>query len=69
MKEWDCWDLGDTKEFLWIRIHHQGRLISLEQKDYLRMVLERFNMHNVKDGVHDITHSKNPKSKFSQSRP
>ena len=48
MKEWDCQDLGDTKEFLWMKIHRQGRLISLEQKDYLCMVLERFNMHNAK---------------------
>jgi len=35
MKEWDCRDLGDTKEFLRMRIHCQGKLISLEQKDYL----------------------------------
>jgi len=48
MKEWNCRDLGDTKEFLWMRIHCQGNLISLEQKDYLRTVLERFNMHNAR---------------------
>jgi len=48
MKEWDCQDLGDTKEFLRMRIHRQGNLISLEQKDYLRTVLECFNMHNAK---------------------
>jgi len=48
MKEWDCQDLGDTKEFLRMRIHCQGNLISLEQKDYLRTVLKRFNMHNAR---------------------
>jgi len=48
MKEWDCRDLGDTKEFLQMRIHCQGKLISLEQKDYLRTVLECFNMHNAR---------------------
>jgi len=48
MKEWDCQDLGDTKEFLQMRIHRQGKLISLEQKDYLRTVLECFNMHNAR---------------------
>jgi len=48
MEEWECWDLGDTKEFLQMKIHHQGRLISLEQKDYLCMILERFNMHNAR---------------------
>jgi len=31
-----------------MRIHRQGTLISLEQKDYLQTVLERFNMHNTR---------------------
>ena len=35
MKEWECRDLGETKEFLWMNIHRQGHLITLEQKDYL----------------------------------
>jgi len=35
MEEWDCRDLGDTKKFLQMKIHRQGTLISLEQKDYL----------------------------------
>jgi len=48
MKEWECWDLEDTKEFLQMKIHHQGTLISLEQKDYLHTVLEHFNMHNTR---------------------
>ena len=48
MKEWECRDLGDTKEFLRMNIHRQGQLITLEQKDYLRKMLECFNMHNAK---------------------
>ena len=31
-----------------MNIHRQGHLITLEQKDYLRKILERFNMHNAK---------------------
>ena len=31
-----------------MNIHRQGKLIILEQKDYLKKVLERFNMHNAK---------------------
>jgi len=48
MKEWECRDLGDTKEFLRMNIHRHGHLITLEQKDYLRKVLERFGMYNAK---------------------
>ena len=48
MKLWECRDLGETKEFLQMNIHRQGKLIILEQKDYLKKVLERFNMHNAK---------------------
>jgi hypothetical protein len=45
---WECRDLGETKEFLWMNIHCQGKIIVLEQKDYLKKVLEHFNMHNAK---------------------
>jgi hypothetical protein len=48
MDIWECRDLGDTKEFLRMNIHRQGNTIILEQKEYLRKVLERFNMHNAR---------------------
>lgn len=48
MDIWECQDLGETKEFLRMKIHRQGNTIILEQKEYLRKVLERFNMHNAR---------------------
>jgi hypothetical protein len=48
MDIWECRDLGDTREFLRMNIHRQGNTIILEQKEYLRKVLERFNMHNAR---------------------
>jgi hypothetical protein len=45
---WECRDLGETKEFLQINIHCQGKIIILEQKDYLKKVLECFNIYNAK---------------------
>jgi hypothetical protein len=48
MNIWECRDLGETKEFLQMNIHCQGKTIVLEQKDYLKKVLECFNMHNAK---------------------
>jgi hypothetical protein len=48
MKLWECRDLGETKEFLQMKIHRQGKTIALEQKDYLKKVLECFGMHNAK---------------------
>ena len=48
MQTWECRDMGTTEEFLRMKIHRQGNQITLEQKDYLQKVLERFNMHNAK---------------------
>jgi hypothetical protein len=48
MNLWECRDLGETKKFLWMNIHCQEKTIVLKQKNYLKKVLECFNMHNVK---------------------
>jgi hypothetical protein len=48
MKIWECRDLGDTKEFLRMRIVHGNGYITIDQQDYLRKVLERFDLINAK---------------------
>ena len=49
MHTWECRDLGETEEFLRMRITHQKGIISLDQKDYIVTVLKHFNMQNVKE--------------------
>src|SRR6266545_5762225 len=48
MQTWECHNMGNTEEFLHMRIQHQRSSITLDQKDYLQKVLEWFNMHNAK---------------------
>ena len=48
MKRWECRDLGELKEFLRMRITHDGSKIHLDQCTYLRTVLERCGMENAK---------------------
>src|SRR5580693_10056385 len=47
MHTWGCHNLGETKEFLKMRINRLKGVITLDQKDYLMTVLKCFNMHNV----------------------
>jgi len=44
MKAWECRDMGKTEEFLGMRILRSKETIALEQRDYLKKVLGRFNM-------------------------
>jgi hypothetical protein len=44
MKKWECRDLGEPKEFLRMSIKRVGDQIHLDQTEYLKKVLERFNM-------------------------
>src|SRR6202012_154823 len=48
MKIWECRDLGDTKEFLHMRILRSKGKILVDQKDYLQKVLQCFNLLNAK---------------------
>ena len=48
MKIWECRDLGDTNEFLRMRITRSKGRILIDQKDYLQKVLQRFNLINAK---------------------
>ena len=48
MKIWECRDLGDTQEFLCMRIVKSKGCIKIDQVDYLHKVLQWFNLLNVK---------------------
>jgi hypothetical protein len=48
MQIWECQDMGDTKEFLHMRICRQGAVVILDQQDYLQKVVERFGMQNAR---------------------
>ena len=43
-QKWECRDLGEPKEFLRMRIRRKNGKIYLDQTDYLKKVLERFQM-------------------------
>jgi Reverse transcriptase (RNA-dependent DNA polymerase) len=60
MHTWECRDLGETKEFLKMRISRLKGVITLDQKDYLMIVLKRFNMHNVKEVSTPLPSGYNP---------
>jgi len=48
MKKWECRDLGETKEFLRMRIDRSGGKVKIDQCAYLDTVLQRFGMQNAK---------------------
>jgi Reverse transcriptase (RNA-dependent DNA polymerase) len=48
MNKWECCDLGEVKEFLCMRVRRQGFDITIDQVDYLKKVLEQFQMTNAK---------------------
>ena len=55
MKIWECRDLGDTKEFLQMRITRSKGHILIDQKDYLQKVLQHFNLINAKSSPNTTT--------------
>ena len=44
MKMWECWDLGEPKEFLKMKIQHTGKKLILDQHDYLNKIVTRFDL-------------------------
>ena len=60
MDTWECRDLGETKEFLRMRITRQRNLIFLDQMDYLKTVLRCFNLLNAKGASTPLPSGYNP---------
>ena len=48
MDIWECRDLGEAREFLRMKIWHEGKKIFLDQADYLKTVVTCFGMLNAK---------------------
>jgi Reverse transcriptase (RNA-dependent DNA polymerase) len=48
MGKWECRDLGDVKEFLHMHVKRHGLDIHINQVNYLKKVLECFQMTNAK---------------------
>jgi len=47
LEHWECHDTGDVTDFLGMKVK-SASCITIDQKAYLKMVLERFDMHNAK---------------------
>jgi Reverse transcriptase (RNA-dependent DNA polymerase) len=60
MNKWECRNLGDTKEFLCMRIIHKQGMIFLDQTAYLQKVLQRFQMTNARAAVTPLPAGYNP---------
>ena len=48
MKHWECHDTGNVTEFLGMRITQSAHKVTIDQKAYLKKVLQRFQMTNAK---------------------
>ena len=40
MDKWECRDLGNLKEFLWMCMTRQGSELKMDQTEYLKKMLE-----------------------------
>jgi Reverse transcriptase (RNA-dependent DNA polymerase) len=60
MNKWECRDLGETKEFLCMRIIHKQGMIFLDQTAYLQKVLQCFQMTNVRAAITPLPAGYNP---------
>ena len=47
MSKWECKDLGNLFEFLWMKIAWHNQCIYIDQADYLKKILLCFQMQNV----------------------
>ena len=48
LEHWECCDTGYVTDFLGMKVNKTASRIMINQKAYLKMVLERFDMHNAK---------------------
>ena len=69
MKIWECRDLGDSQEFLRMRIKRHKGCILVDQCDYLKKVLQRFNLQNAKAVPTPLPEGYHPMPNKNQSTP
>jgi Reverse transcriptase (RNA-dependent DNA polymerase) len=61
INKWECHDLGEVKEFLRMRVQRKGLDITIDQVDYLKKVLEQFQMTNAKATLTPLPSNWDPK--------
>ena len=69
MALWECRDLGETSEFLQMRIRQQGTAITLDQVNYLRKVLAHFGFVNQKHAATPLPSGFEPEANTSSPDP
>ena len=69
MKIWECRDLGDTQEFLRMRIVKSKGRILVDQKTYLQKVLQCFNLLNAKMAPTPLPEGYQPQPNKSPPNP
>ena len=69
MRIWECRDLGDTQEFLRMRIVKLKGRIKIDQVSYLHKVLQRFNLLNAKAPPTPLPEGYQPKPNTSPADP
>ena len=68
MAKWECWDLGDVKEFLRMRITCTRTGITIDQCDYLEKVLTRFQLTDAKPAITPLPTNWEPKANTGKQR-
>jgi transposase InsO family protein len=69
MKIWECRDLGDSQEFLRMRIKRRKGCILVDQCDYLKKVLQRFDLQNAKAIPTPLPEGYHPMPNKNESTP
>jgi hypothetical protein len=69
MKIWECRDLGDSQEFLCMHIKRRKGCILVDQCDYLKKVLQRFDLQNAKAVPTPLPEGYHPMPNKNKSTP
>jgi hypothetical protein len=69
MKIWECRDLGDSQEFLRMRIKRCKGCILVDQCDYLKKVLQHFDLQNAKAIPTPLPEGYHPMPNKNESTP
>ena len=69
MEIWECWDLGEAKEFLKMRIQWVGNKLILDQQDYLNKIVSWFGLENAKSASTPLPEQYEPEVNKGECTP
>ena len=69
MKKWECHDLRETTEFLWMKIRQDGCQLAIDQCKYLEKVLECCGMINTKPACTPLPEGYKPSTSAAPVNP